>query len=139
RAERAALERPLERQTPLARQRPVIGKRELLTGQRIDARRHLLRLCAIVDEDQRRPCLPHVAEHLRRDRWPDGAADLPEIFYRRFDGELDLFDETAIDDGARTGGKLDEGRRTRDARRRLVVRPSSLVPRPTNQEPGNLF
>ncbi len=62
RAQRARLERLLEHETPLARQRSVVRKRELLAGERVDPRRHLLGLRAIVDEDERRARGAHVLE-----------------------------------------------------------------------------
>ena len=72
-------------QPPLARQRAVVGERELLAGQRIDARRHLLGLRAVVHEDERRARGAHVLQHERRDRRPDRAADVGEILDRRLD------------------------------------------------------
>ena len=100
RAQRAGLERLLERQPPLARQRAVIRQRELLAGERVDARRHLLGLRAIVDEHERRARGAHVLEHQRRDRRPDRSADVREIFDRRLDRQSSCFDEAAVDDRA---------------------------------------
>ena len=54
RAQLARLESALELEPPLARERAVIRPRDLLVGQRVDARRDPLRLRAIVHEHQRR-------------------------------------------------------------------------------------
>ena len=52
----------------------MIWQRDLFAGERIDPRRHLLGLRAIVDEDDGRPRATHVPEHERRDGRPDRAA-----------------------------------------------------------------
>ncbi len=62
RAKSARLERLLENEPSLARQRSVIGQRDLLAGERVDPRRHLLGLRAVVDEDERRARVAHVRE-----------------------------------------------------------------------------
>ena len=54
RAQLARLEPLLEHEASLARQRAVVRQRDLLFGERVDARRHLLGLRAVVDEDERR-------------------------------------------------------------------------------------
>ena len=76
RAKLAGLKRLLEHEAALARQRSVIGKRDLLAGERVDPRRHLLGLRAVVDEDERRARVAHVLEHERRDRRPDRPPDV---------------------------------------------------------------
>jgi hypothetical protein len=82
RPQRARLQRLFERKAPLARQRAVVGKRQLLAGQRIDARCHLLRLRAVVYEHQRRVGGAHVLQDERRDRRPDGATDVGKVLDR---------------------------------------------------------
>ena len=57
---------------------------------------------AVVDEDERRARAAHVLEHERRDRRPDRSADVREIVDRRLDRQLELLDEAAVDDRART-------------------------------------
>ena len=47
---------------------------------------------------ERRARVAHVLEHERRDRRPDRAVDVREIVDRRLDRELDLLDESAVDD-----------------------------------------
>ena len=73
----------------LARQRSVVRQRDLLAGERVDARRHLLGLRAVVDEDERRARRRACAR--ARAASTDGqivAADVREVVDRRLDGEL---------------------------------------------------
>ena len=72
-------------ESTFARQRSVIRQRELFAGERVDPRRHLLGLRAVVDEDERRARAAHVAQHERCDRRPDRSVDVREIVDRRLD------------------------------------------------------
>ena len=61
----------------------MIGERQLLARQRVDARRHFLRLRAIVDENDCRSRVAHVTKHERCDRGPDRTAgNMTKIFDR---------------------------------------------------------
>src|SRR5207248_7472946 len=51
RAQLSGLERALEREAPLARERAVVGQRDLFVGERVDPSGHLLGLRAVVDEN----------------------------------------------------------------------------------------
>ncbi|MNC91826.1 hypothetical protein D3C83_81540 [compost metagenome] len=57
----------------------MVGKRDLFPGEMVDARGHLLRLRAVVHEDERGAIAADGFEHQRCDRGPDRAANLAEV------------------------------------------------------------
>ena len=61
----------------------MIWQRELFARERVDSRRHALRLRAIVDEHDRRSRAAHMAKHERGDGGPDRSTrHVPEILDR---------------------------------------------------------
>src|SRR6185437_16082329 len=118
-AQRSGLERLLEAHPSLARERPMIRERQLLACLRIDARRHLFRLCAVVDEHQSRLRSSNALHDERRDRGPDRSAYMREIRDRRLDRELEAFDEAAVDDTTGTRGENRLSGQSRRTRRQI--------------------
>jgi hypothetical protein len=57
----------------------VVRLGDLLAGERVDARGDLLRLRAVVDEDERGARVPDPIENERRDRGPDRPVDVGEV------------------------------------------------------------
>ncbi len=73
----AALQQLLDLQPLLARERPVVGARELFLGQLVEPERQPLGEPAVVDEDDRRPVLLDELEDLGVDRRPDRRRSRP--------------------------------------------------------------
>ena len=71
RLQRAALELVLDLEPLLARDRAVVGSRELLAGELVETGREALGQAAGVDEHDRRTVRPDQLEHLGVDRRPD--------------------------------------------------------------------
>ena len=67
----AALEQLLDLDALLARQRAVVGARDLFLGQVVEAQREPLREAAVVDEHDRRAVRADELQDLRVDRRPD--------------------------------------------------------------------
>ena len=70
----ARLEHLLDDRALLARQRPVVGARDVGVGQLVEAQREALGAAAVVDEDDRRAVLAHELQDLRVHRRPDRLA-----------------------------------------------------------------
>ena len=104
RAQLARLEALLEHAAPLARERAVVRQRDLLAGERVDARGHLLGLRAVVDEDERRARVADVLEHERRDRRSRSSRRRGRDRRRASAiASLHLLHEPAVDDRRRAG------------------------------------
>ena len=70
----AGLQQVLDHEPLLARERAVVGARDRLLGELVEAQREPLGAAAAVDEDQRAAVLAHELEQLRVDRRPDRLA-----------------------------------------------------------------
>ena len=70
----AGLEHLLDDDALLARERPVVGARDVLLGELVEAQGEALRAAAVVDEDDRRAVLAHERQQLGIDRGPDRLA-----------------------------------------------------------------
>jgi len=102
RSQLARLEPFLEHEAPLAREGAVIRLGDLLAGEGVDARGDLLRLRAVVDEDEGGARVPDVVQDERRDRRPDRPVDMREVVDGGADLGLHLLHEPAVDDGHRS-------------------------------------
>ena len=99
-AQLAALERLLDLGALLARERAVVGARQLLLPGLVDAQRQALGQPAVVDEDDGRAVSAHQLDDLRIDRGPDRArlAELAHVGQRHADGEVELLARAGVDD-----------------------------------------
>ena len=120
----SGLEQLLDDQPLLASQRAVVGTRDLLTGQLVEAQRQPLGAPAVVDEDDRGPVLADRLEDLWIDGGPDGAAGgvaahllelralvgLNHRLHRDLNAHVERLGDPRIDDGALPLGTDQEAR-----------------------------
>ena len=124
RAQLTRLEALLEHEAPLAREGAVVRLGDVLGGERVDARGDLLRLRAIVDEDERRARVPDLVQHEGRDGGPDRPVDVREVVDRRADLGLHLLHESAVYDFDRAESvrRFTAAKEARDLVERLLRR-----------------
>ena len=96
----ALLQELLDLDPLLARERAVVGARDLALGQLVQAEREALGEAAVVDEDDRGAVLPHELEERRVDRRPDrvALARLAHVLERDDDAEVELLARARIDE-----------------------------------------
>jgi hypothetical protein len=107
----AGLEQLLDDEPLLARQRAVVGARDGLLGELVQAQREPLRRAAVVDEDDRRAVRAHLLEQLGVDRRPDrlarrlaaGEGIEVRVPGLRFDHRLDRHVDLQVERLARAG------------------------------------
>jgi hypothetical protein len=76
----------------------VIRLCDLLVGKRVQSPSDLLRLRAVVDENERRARVSDLVEHQRDDSSPHRAVDMCEVIHGRNDSRLHAFHESTVDD-----------------------------------------
>ena len=126
----ARLQRVLDLEPLLARDRPVVGPHELLARELVEPRRQPLRKAAGVDEDQGRAVLSDQVEQHRGDGRPDRVAGLG-IVARGLPGlahVLDRDDHLQLERLADAG--VDDAHRPRAPVALAAEEPGDLVERP---------